>query len=184
RGAGLDAQALNFQDKLALMEKVGRLTRNSVEGLMIALRARATVKSSFRVSKTTISPAENNPLKFLVTTNDALNALLSDEKPGYMPAEEALNEGFKDLQNHQMALMAGMQATIETIIKQFDPHSLAQSFNAHGGSSIIPGQKKAKYWDHYADFYAKFSNNFQDDFQNTFGEDFACAYEKQINKLL
>ena len=183
-GAGIDAQRLDIQDKHALMQKIGRLTRSSVEGLMIALRARATIKSNFRVNKTTISPVENNPLKFLVTTDDALITLLSDDKAGYMPADEAFIEGFKDLQTHQMALMAGMQATINAIVKQFDPATLERSFEGQSGSGIIPGQKKAKNWDSYAAFHAKLSDSLLDDFQNVYGEEFAHAYEMQINKLL
>jgi len=183
-GAGIDAQRLDVQDKQALAQKIGRLTRNSVEGLMIALRARATIKSNFRVSKTTISPVENNPLKFLVTTDDVLTTLLSDDKAGYMPADEAFIEGFKDLQTHQMALMAGMQATINAVVKQFDPTTLERSFEGQSGSGIIPGQKKAKYWDNYAEFHAKLSDSLLDDFQKVYGEEFAHAYEVQINKLL
>ena len=184
QGAGIDTQRLNIQDKHALMQKIGRLTRNSVEGLMIALRARATIKSNFRVSKTTISPVENNPLKFLVTADDALITLLSDDKAGYMSADEAFNEGFKDLQTHQMALMAGMQATINAIVKQFDPENLERSFETQGGSGLIPGQKKSKNWDSYVEFHAKLSDRLLDDFQNVYGEEFAHAYEMQINKLL
>ena len=183
-GAGIDAQRLDTQDKHKLMHKIGRLTRSSVEGLMIALRARATIKSNFRVSKTTISPVENNPLKFLVTADDALITLLSDDKAGYMSADEAFNEGFKDLQTHQMALMAGMQATINAIVKQFDPVNLEHSFEAQSGSGLIPGQKKAKNWDSYVEFHAKLSDSLLDDFQNVYGEEFAHAYEMQINKLL
>jgi len=184
KGAGINGDQLSNQDKKALMHKVGLLTRSSVEGLMIALRARSTIKSSFRVNKTSIAPIENNPLKFLVTTDDALITLLSDDKQGYMPAEDAFNEGFKDLQTHQMALMAGMQATIKAIVTQFDPSNLEHTFDNQGGSSIIPGQKKSKNWDSYVEFHARISNRLLDDFQHVYGEEFAHAYEAQINKLL
>lgn len=183
-GAGVNAKQLSVQDKHALMQKMGRLMRSSVEGLMIALRARSTIKSTFRVNKTSISPVENNPLKFLVTADDVLIALLSDDKAGYMSADEAFKEGFKDLQTHQMALMAGMQATINAIVKQFDPTNLERSFEPQAGSGLIPGQKKSKNWDCYVQFHSKLSDNLLDDFQNVYGEEFAQAYEIQINKLL
>lgn len=184
KGAGIDVQRLSFKDKQALMYKIGVLTRSSVDGLMTALRARSTIKSSFRVNKTTIAPVENNPLKFLVTVDDALTTLLSDDKTGYMPAEDAFEEGFKDLQTHQMALMAGMQATIKTIVEQFNPTTLEHSFDQQTGSSLIPGHKKSKNWDCYAAYHKKLSERLSDDFQNVYGEEFAHAYEAQINKLL
>ena len=184
KGAGIDPQKLSVKDKHAFMQKIGRITRSSTEGLMLALRARATIKSTFRVNKTTISPVENNPLKFLVTADDALITLLSDDKAGYMAADDAFSEGFKDIQTHQMALMAGMQGTIKAITQQFDPVNLERSFDPKTSSGLIPGQKKAKNWECYTEFHAKLSERLQDDFQNVYGEEFANAYEIQINKLL
>ncbi len=182
-GAGINPQKISFADKRSLMLKIGLLTRTNTEGLMIALRARSTIKSSFRVNKTTIAPVENNPLKFLVTVDDALTTLLSDDRTGYMPAKQAVDEGYNDLQTHQMAMMAGMQGTIRAILEQFDPNVLEQSFSRSSGSSLIPGSKKAKNWDQYSEFYKRISDQLVDDFQNLFGEEFAKAYERQVQKL-
>jgi len=183
QGAGIDPQKISFADKHALMIKIGLLTRINTEGLMIALRARSTIKSSFRVNKTIIAPVENNPLKFLVTADDALATLLSDDRTGYMPAKQAVDEGYNDLQTHQMAMMAGMQGTIRAILDQFDPKILEQSFSRSSGSSFIPGSKKSKNWDQYSEFYQRISDQLIDDFQNLFGEEFAKAYEMQVQKL-
>jgi len=183
QGAGIDPQRLSFADKRSLMLKIGLLTRTNTEGLMIALRARTTIKSSFRVNKTIIAPVENNPLKFLVTADDALATILSDDRPGYMPAKQAVDEGYSDLQTHQMAMMAGMQATIRAILDQFNPNTLEQSFSRSGSGGGLLGSKKAKNWDHYAEFYQKLSDQLVDDFQNLFGEEFAKAYEAQVQKL-
>ena len=183
QGAGIDPHNISFADKRALMVKIGLLTRTNTEGLMIALRARSTIKSSFRVNKTTIAPIENNPLKFLVTADDALITLLSDDRTGYMPAQQAVDEGYNDLQTHQMAMMAGMQGTIRAILEQFDPNILEQSFSRNSGSSFMPGSKKSKNWDQYSEFYKRISEQLVDDFQNLFGEEFAKAYERQVQKL-
>lgn len=186
KGAGLDPAQIKTDQPTELLYKLGQLTRISTEGLMMALRARATIKSSFRVNKTIIAPVENNPLKFSVTSEDALNIIFAEEKAGYMPAIEAFSEGFKDLQNHQMAMMAGMQAIIQEITVRFDPATLTPQFEQQKptGSSLIPGNKKARYWEMYEIFYKKMTENLQDDFQNVYGEEFARAYENQIRKLM
>ena len=185
RGAGLDPSQIKADNPIEMLTKLGQLTRISTEGLMMALRARATIKSSFRVNKTIIAPIENNPLKFSVTSEDALNIIFADEKTGYMSATEAFSEGFKDLQTHQMAMMAGMQAIIKEITEQFSPVNLERKFEAQKtGSSFIPGNKKAKYWEMYETFYKKMTETLQDDFQNVYGEEFARAYENQIRKLM
>jgi len=182
-GAGISKKDVECSSDIELMQKVGHLTRIATDGLMTAMRARATIKSNFRVSKTTIAPIENNPIKFLVTTDDALKTLLSDDRKGYMPAIESYAEAFKDLQTHQMALMSGLQATIKAVVSQFNPHRLEQEFDSQAGSSLIPGHKKSKYWDNYNTYYLKLTDLLTDDFQNIYGEDFARAYEEQINKL-
>jgi len=184
-GAGLDPAQVKTDNPTELLSKLGQLTRISTEGLMMALRARATIKSSFRVNKTIIAPIENNPLKFSVTSEDALNIIFSDDKTGYMSATEAFSEGFKDLQTHQMAMMAGMQAIIKAITEKFDPELLERKFEAkHTSTSFIPGNKKAKNWEMYEEFYKKMTQTLQDDFQNLYGEEFARAYENQIRKLM
>jgi len=185
KGAGLDPSRIQADDPITLLTKLGQLTRISTEGLMMALRARATIKSSFRVNKTIIAPIENNPLKFSVTSEDALNIIFADEKAGYMSATEAFSEGFKDLQTHQMAMMAGMQAVIKEITEQFSPDTLTRNFESQKtGSSFIPSNKKAKNWEMYEEYYKKMTATLQDDFQNLYGEEFARAYEDQIRKLL
>lgn len=183
KGCQLDLNKINITDNIHLMHKLGELTRLSTHGLMQALQARATIKSGFRVSRTTIAPTENNPLKFSVTDEEALQILLSDDRKGYMPATQAFKEGFADLQTHQLALMAGLQATISTIISQFNPEQLERSFDSQSSSGFMLGQKKSRNWEQYIDFYNRLSERFQDDFQNVYGEEFAKAYEEQVAKL-
>ncbi len=183
QGCGVDPATVTCHDPEQLMRKLGQITRISVIGLMQALRARASLKSGFRVNKTTIAPVENNPLKFSVNFDDAISIILSEDKKGYMSAVDAFKEGFDDLQTHQMAMMAGMQATIAAIIDQFNPEELEAMFERQSGSSFIPGQKKLKNWEHYVDFYNRLTERLQDDFQNIYGEEFAKAYEEQVAKL-
>ncbi len=183
-GAGLDPAQIKTDNPKELLTKLGQLTRTSTEGLIMALRARATIKSSFRVNKTIIAPVENNPLKFSVTSEDALNIIFADDRTGYMPATEAFSEGFKDLQTHQMAMMAGMQAIIKEITLQFSPQTLERKFEPQKSSSFIPSNKKAKNWEMYETFYKKMTDRLQDDFQNIYGEEFARAYENQVRKLM
>lgn len=183
QGCGIDPQHISYADQIQLMHKIGQITQITVNGLMQALRARASLKSGFRVNKTTIAPVENNPLKFSVSAEEAMNIILSDDRKGYMPAVQAFTEGFEDLQTHQMAMMAGMQATISAIIEQFKPEELQEMFDDQLGTSFIPGQKKSRNWEQYVDFYNRLTERLQDDFQNIYGEQFAKAYEEQVAKL-
>lgn len=183
KGCGVDPKEIHFSDQVKLMHKLGRITQVTINGLMQSLQARASLKTGFRVNKTTIAPIENNPMKFSATAEEALTIILSDDRKGYMPAVDAIAEGFQDLQTHQLAMMAGMQATISAIVDQFDPKSLEAMFDNQSGSSFIPGQKKSRNWEHYIDFYNRYAERLLEDDRNIYGEQFAKAYEEQVAKL-
>ena len=80
-------------------------------------------------------------------------------------------------------MMAGMQGTIRAILDQFNPRTLEQTFPKSGGGGLLSGSKKSKNWDEYVTFYQRISDQIIDDFQNLFGEEFARAYESQVQKL-
>src|SRR5918996_393858 len=75
-GAGLDAAALSIDDPEAFMRAAGARLRDMTEGLVQLLHARASVKNVARVERTTIGRDHNNPLKYSVTPEEALMAVL------------------------------------------------------------------------------------------------------------
>lgn len=156
----------------ALMKTSGELLRTLVEGLMQVLRARAELKSQFRVSVTTMRSVDNNPLKFTPNVDDALKLILSPTNPGFLPPKQAVAEGFADIMNHQMAMTAGIQAALADVLRGFDPQLIEKT---HGEGVLF--QKKAKCWDYYVEHYPQLKIQAQEEF---FGDAFADAYEKQI----
>ncbi|QLQ33561.1 MAG: type VI secretion system-associated FHA domain protein TagH [Candidatus Thiothrix singaporensis] len=135
-GGGLQAflQGAGIQDtgKLAAIEQaqnleaLGRLFCIAIQGTLDALHARAEIKSAMRMDVTTIQRVGNNPLKFSVTADDALNRLLSPRTDAYLPPEQALLEAFDDIRAHQLAVIAGVQAALTQVLKRFDPALLVQ----------------------------------------------------------
>jgi len=182
-GAQVDPKHLNIGDPIQFMHKMGELTRINVDGMMHTLRARSTIKRNFRLEHTIVSPKENNPLKFSITLLDAMHVLLSEERAGYQSARDAFNEAYKDLQAHQLAVMAGTQNAIRAMIDQLDPEALEGQFELQHRASLMPANKKARYWELYRAFYQQFSESMMDEFQKKYGEKFAEAYETQVNKL-
>lgn len=172
-GAGIvDAHFLPAEQWPLLMRTSGELLRSMVEGLMQVLRARAELKSQFRVSVTTMRSINNNPLKFTPNTDDAIRLILSPTNPGFLSPKEAVREGFGDIMNHQMAMTAGIQAALAEILGSFDPERIEKS-QAEG----VLFQKKAKCWEHYLEKYPQLKAVAQEEF---FGDAFADAYEKQM----
>lgn len=172
-GAGIaDPHFLPPEQWPALMRTSGELLRSMVQGLMQVLRARAELKSQFRVSVTTMRSVDNNPLKFTPSVDDAIKLILAPTNPGFLPPKQAVSEGFNDIMNHQIAMTAGIQAALAEILRSFDPQ-LIEKTQADG----VLFQKKAKCWEYYVEKYPQLKAVAQEEF---FGDAFADAYEKQM----
>ncbi|MGJ0486957.1 MAG: type VI secretion system-associated FHA domain protein TagH [Methylomicrobium sp.] len=175
-GVGIhDAQFLPPDQWPELFRTSGELLRSMVEGLMCVLRARAELKSQFRVSVTTMRSVDNNPLKFTPNVDDAIRLMLSPTNPGFLSPKEAVSEGFADIMNHQMAMTAGIQAALADILRSFDPELVEKALG-----DGIQFQKKAKCWDHYTSQYPVLKVSAQEEF---FSDAFGDAYERQMQLL-
>lgn len=172
-GAGItDPHFIAPEQWPTLMRTSGELLRSMVEGLMQVLRARAELKSQFRVSVTTMRSVDNNPLKFTPNVDDAMRLMLSPTNPGFLPPKQAVSEGFSGIMSHQIAMTAGIQAALADVLRSFDPQLIEK---AQGEGVLF--QKKTKCWDYYVDKYPQLKAVAQEEF---FGDAFADAYEKQM----
>jgi type VI secretion system protein ImpI len=161
-----------------------RLMPLIVQGMMDVLQSRAEIKSQFRLALTTIKPVENNPLKFSPTGQDAMKHLFGGENAGYLNSIEAFEEGFNDIKAHQMAMIAGMRAAFEHMLSQFSPRALEDRFE--GGSKrggIMSIANRVRYWEMYREMFDRLSRDSDDNFRELFGEEFATAYEEQMQKI-
>jgi type VI secretion system protein len=157
------------------MRLIGSMFRRLVEGTVAVLRSRTEFKSQFRVTVTTIKTADNNPLKFAVTTDDTVCRLINDGQGGFKHSMTAIDEGYSDIMSHQMAMQAGIQAALAELFSRFDPKLIEKQFEEG-----LVLQKKSKCWDKYVNLYPGIVEQMTDNF---FGEAFAEAYEKQMKRL-
>ncbi len=180
--AAADAAELDIPDEdlSAAMERSGAAYRIMVEGLRDVLMTRASIKSEFRLGQTMISPDGNNPIKFSISGDQAVEAMLKPNMPGYLSAEKAAKEAMDDIKAHEVAMMTGMQAAIKDLLAKFDPATLSERIESKKG---LFGAKKAKKWDVFEKMYGEIANEAEDDFQALFGKAFAKAYEDQLKKI-
>jgi type VI secretion system protein len=180
---GLDASKLTAAQSDEISDLVGELMREVVEGMMQVLRSRASIKNEFRMNVTTIQPVENNPLKFSVGVDEALETMFIKKTNAYKKPIDAFREGFQEIGEHQVAMIAGIRFGFERMVERFNPENLEKNFNKQGKGGVIPGMQKAKYWNSYRDYYSSFLDNMESSFQYLFGSDFVNAYEDQLRKL-
>ncbi len=171
---------LSDADLVAAMARTGAAYRVMVEGLRDVLMTRASIKSEFRLGQTMISPDGNNPIKFSVSGDQAVEAMVKPNMPGYLEAEKAATEAVNDIKAHEVAMMTGMQAAIKALLERFDPARLSEKIEA---KKSLFGGGKAKRWDVFEKMYGEIASEAEDDFQALFGKAFAKAYEEQLRKL-
>ena len=180
---GLNPNSLSAEEIDEISEKVGLLMRDITEGMMQVLRSRTSIKNEFRMNVTTIQPIENNPLKFSVGVDEAMENMFIKKTNAYKKPNEAFREGFQEIGEHQVAMIAGIRHGFEKMMDRFNPVNLEAQFTKQGKGTVIPGMQKAKYWTNYKVHYESYSDNLESSFQHLFGSDFVTAYEEQLRKL-
>ncbi|HTE39596.1 MAG TPA: type VI secretion system-associated FHA domain protein TagH, partial [Steroidobacteraceae bacterium] len=179
-GAGLSDAQITPE----LVENFGRILRVVVAGLMDVLRARERIKDEFRMRMTTFKVTDNNPLKFSANVDDALHNLLVKRNAAYLGPVEAFDDAFQDVRNHQMAMLAGVRVAFESMLSEFDPERLREQFDPQvKKGSLLAGPAKLRYWELYVEKFRGMVNDQESTFRDLFGEEFARAYEEQLERL-
>ncbi len=183
--AGIGPDVVGDAELEAVMRNSGAAFRAMVEGLREVLMTRSSIKGEFRMNQTMIQSGGNNPLKFSISGDHAVKALLKPDVAGYLTAEDAVRQGLDDVKAHEVAMVTGMQAALESLIKRFDPESLEKRMakSTSGLGAVFRGGKKATYWDAFTQLYEDIATEAEDDFQALFGKAFAKAYEQQLRSL-
>jgi len=167
-----------------LARNFGQILRVVITGVMDVLRMRERIKDEFRMRTTTFKTKDNNPLKFSANVEDALHNLLVKRNAAYLGPVEAFEDAFADLRNHQMAMLEGIRVAYEAMLKEFDPDQLQQQFEKNNKrSSILGGSGRAKFWELYRDQFHAMVKDADSSFRSLFGDEFAKAYEAQLERL-
>ncbi len=180
---GLGQHNLGDQEIMRINRIGGEILREMIFGLMQVLRSRISIKKEFRMNVTTLQPKENNPLKFSPNEGDALENMFIKKGDSFKQPIESVRDGFDDVANHQLAILAGMREAFRTLIDRFDPVRLEEGFSKQHRSGLLPGNQKAKNWDSYTGYYENIRNDIDKSFQKLFGDGFVRAYEDQLQKL-
>ena len=180
---GLDKSRVTAEDIAEIETLSGLLLREIIEGMLCVLRSRASIKSEFRMNVTTIQPIENNPLKFSVNADDALENIFLKKSKAYKPPVDAFKEGFQEIAEHQLAMIAGIRAGFDSMMESFNPATLETIFSKQAKSSLLPSISKAKYWASFLEYSKNLNDNLDISFQQLFGSEFVNAYEDQLRRL-
>jgi type VI secretion system protein ImpI/type VI secretion system protein len=181
----MGAEGLDISDEELpeTMARLGGVMNTLITGIRSILMTRQSIKSEFRINQTVISAGANNPLKFSVSEEQAVEAMARPATKGYLPAAEAAREAMDDIAAHEVAMMTGMEAALKGVLAELEPTKLSARIDADKSFTSLLTNKKARYWDVFETQYEKISDQAENDFHELFSKAFASAYQAQLERL-
>ena len=182
-GLGIEPAAVSHVEPVDLARLAGEMLREATQGAMTALRSRAVTKRETRMAMTMIEERDNNPLKFFPDADRALAQMLGARGTGYLPPREAMRAAFRDIQAHELAMLAGMRAALAHAMERIDPAAIERSLDAPSGLDALIGNRRARLWQRFVETWEQVARDAGDDLQRSFGEPFGRAYQAQLDAL-
>lgn len=175
---GVSLEGLDEAQRQALGLKAARLLKQTVGSLQQGLRSRNELKRDMQLAVTSIEQASSNPLKASADSRQVLASLL---RPGAteMPAEQAINRAFRDLQAHQVALIAASRAAVKSIFEHLSPEQLTLRFERENKTLINTAGSR---WRAYSQLYQALQAD-ENWSQRLYARDFVVAYEEQLRLI-
>ena len=173
-GAGVSANCFTGLDAATTGREIGAVLKVVVEELAQLLKARAAAKTMAKSSRRTmLSAMDNNPLKFVPTTEEIIDVMFSHRKAGYLGAEASVAAGFADLKTHEFATYAAMQKALARLLDDFAPESIERKLHASAFSS-----KNSKAWETYVTRWEAMTEPHENGILDVFLNYFAEAYDE------
>ncbi|MCA1662313.1 MAG: type VI secretion system-associated FHA domain protein TagH [Novosphingobium sp.] len=177
-GAGVERDAVH-QDSAAALAQAGMLLRKLVAGMVVMLEARARAKSQMGAQGTGLEISGNNPLKFARSPDQAMRHILNPAERGFMDADRAVEDGWQDLQAHQLATLKAMQGALRATLERFSPKSIRARAETRGMlEKILPGARDAAMWKAYEREFSGVAFDSDEAFMDMFAKEFRKAYDE------
>jgi type VI secretion system FHA domain protein len=104
--------------------------------------------------------------------------------PGFLSPEAAVRGGFRDIQEHEMALLDAMQVALRALLQRFEPGSFERQLEAENlFSTLVAGGRRAKCWDAFKARYAQIASEAERAFLGDVGADFSRGYEVRMRRM-
>lgn len=174
---GIDLGTLDEPAREALAIKAAGLLRQMTEGLQQCLSTRNELKQELKLPLTLTALQGSNALKDSADASTALGLLLGTDQLGQVFAERVVAGAYRDIQAHQVALLAACRAAVRGTLTAFAPGHLLLCFERQAKPPLIP--RCGARWRAYQRHYQALIEDEQLS-ERLLGSDFTKAYEEQI----
>ena len=178
---GLSLEDIPADKRQEMAGEIGRCFRSLADGMRELLASRRDVKIALGLGATQIETG-SNPLKFARDANDAVNALLKPTASGFLTGSTAVEDATQALQQHQVALVGGVKASMKTALATFDPDQVEKKLTKQGLSQIIPMKRKAELWEQFVEHYKEFAAEADEDVRRVIGKQLEQLYADEATR--
>ncbi|MFN1598309.1 type VI secretion system-associated FHA domain protein TagH [Vibrio harveyi] len=182
RGLGINPNMVPDENSEQWFEQLGQSFSLMLLGLMETLHNRAEFKQNNRLNHTAFRKSENNPLKFSANLEDAIHNLYNRNTASFMRADIAIKEAFVDIENHEKALMKGVEGTVSSVMSLVEPSSIYSDAMSSDSffNKIIPARKYAQSWKRFEGIHYQLTDEIINKESPFYLEDFAKHYENAL----
>lgn len=153
RGAAVPGDTPQAKDPIAL-EQAGITLRVLVAGLYDLLKRQSDMKQVLGIERTTVRLADNNIFKFSASSDEAILRLMQPQT-GDLPGPSAAQRSFDDIRRHEERLLTAMNEAVRSIVERLSPTAIKSRDTGSRMGGIIPGARKAAWWDELEREHAK-----------------------------
>lgn len=178
-GAGL--RHLEIADPEAFLRDSGATVRAAIEGVMMLLVASTAVRKS--IGADTADAPATNPLDAMTDPAKAIRFLFdpATRVPDGPDPVQALSDACSDLRVHQIALLACLQAAVQSALQSVDPRVLERDQGGRlGGLNIT---RKSRLWDLLVAHHEKTSLEIGESVNRVFGPAVQAAYLAEVRRI-
>ena len=167
------------EDPVATMRELGAVYRQMVLGLSDLMTARISVKTEYRMTRTTVHAQGNNPFKWAGAQRVAVD-LLRPRADGFLTGPAAVNDSFTDLKKHVLALLSGFREAISSTLTELEPAKAELQADGRGFSLKTRGQAA---WEAYGAVHAELAAEAHADPEGRVNRGFREGYERRLVEL-
>jgi predicted component of type VI protein secretion system len=178
-GAGIDASAFAAEVPADVMRRAGEVYRQTVIGLCDLMGERTSVKSAYRLDRTTVSATDNNPFKWADAHRVGIDILRAGNG-SFLAGSAAIKDSFEDLKKHLLCLVAGSRAAVAATLEEVGPARIEEGLK---GQSTLFQTKVDACWREFVKRHAQISADARESADSAINRAFKAGYERQVRKL-
>jgi predicted component of type VI protein secretion system len=178
-GARLDASTFSGEDPEAVMMRLGAVYQQMVLGLGELMNERTSVRTEYRMVRTTVRAEGNNPFKWAPAQRVAVD-LLRPRDDGFLSGPSAVKASFEDLKKHLLCMLAGLRAAVASTVETLSPDKVEDQLK---GQSFVLKNRAGAAWAEYLKLYDEFRTQADNNPDSTINRAFRAAYERQLEEL-